>query len=560
LSLAARPKADSSTGARSYIGRRTTTSTLLLLPPAHFLALFLCSRLAALCAPRLRRHVETSGTGWVVDAGGASWSEAGPAALLAGAVVGEVLAVGQLPLEVACALQVRPSDSTTLQRRWADSRAAQTLLPPALLLASSRSDPPFSSSALSPTTVAACVAPLLLAISTFGAPCGAIPLVGGLAAVGARAGAWLVLAGGATSTTGAAPSLFQTLWSAAPVRDFSLLRALRTGADLAVLLQIATVLTSVVALANLAVRRSPSAALYPLPSMLLFVIAASLLHLVALSTSLAGLLSSAPHTDRDSLPKSALSTVPVALGVLVAARIGGVELRAFAASCAAAASGTVLVGWAARARLSDDADEEWLDPPRVRMSPSGARTPSPRSRSPPGVTRRAPTSRSMPFLAVVAFLPALVLLLQALLLNGAPLSLPTLPLGRLDPYYANRLGLFDHTSSPSSSSSSRGTFFSPPTLDVVFAYYDSPVPEFAAHVAETLGRGTVTKFRTRVSVYDKGAEGEEGAGGEERRRALEGIEGVDEVVQLENVGREGAFLRSLSLVYELPGRAETRRR
>ncbi|GAA5837346.1 hypothetical protein JCM9279_005659 [Rhodotorula babjevae] len=406
---------------------------------------------------------------------------------------------------------------------------ALTLLPPAILLASSRFDPPSPSFPFSPVTVTACVAPLLLAGSTFGSSTSAVPLACGLVAVGARACAWLVLADGATSTP------FQVMWSAAPI---------------------ATVLTSLLAFANLAVRPSPSAALYPLPSMLLFVLTASLLHLVTLGTTLAGLLSSAPPTDRDSLPKSALATVPVALAVLVAARIGTVELPAFAPSCAAAALGTVLVGWAARARTpgpGEVADEPWLDSPRLRMSPRGH---SPRSHSPPGVTRHAlaARSRSIPFLAVVPFVPALALVAQALL--GGPIALPTLPLHRIDPYYANRLGLFDHTSSPSSSSSSSSAF-SPPTLDIVFAYYDSPVAEFAAHVAETLGRGTVRKFRTRVSVYDKGAGAGGNEGGEERRRALEGIEGVDEVVQLENVGREGGtYLHHILRRFDAPTAAD----
>ncbi|GAA5925299.1 hypothetical protein JCM3775_006417 [Rhodotorula graminis] len=499
----------------SYIGRRTTTSTLLLLPPAHFLALALCTRLAALCAPRVRRHVDASAAGWAGWAGWTSASAARPAALLAVAAVGEVVAVGQLELEVACAVQ--------------------TLLPPAILLASSRFGPPSSlSSALSPATVAACVAPLLLVTSSLALSTGAVPLACGLVAVGARAGAWLVLADGAASTP------FQVAWSAAPV---------------------ATVITSAVALANLAVRQSPSAALYPLPSMLLFVLAASILHLVALATTLAGRLHSAnQRPDRDDLPKSALATVPVALVVLVAARIGGVELPAFATSCAAAALGTVVVAWAAAAaRPPSEADDEWAEAPRVRVSLRGGRTPplgpSPRSHSPPRGDARS--SRSTTFLAVLPFLPALVLLAQALV--GRPLlALPTLPLHRLDPYYANRLGLFDHTSSPSTSSAA----FSPATLDVVFAYYDSPVDEFAAHVAETLARSSVRKFRTRVSVYDKGGGGGGGgaggeARGEETRRELGAIEGVDEVVQLENVGREGGtYLHHILRRFDAPTAAD----
>lgn len=323
-------------------------------------------------------------------------------------------------------------------------------------------------------------------------------------------------------------SAFQSLWHSAPVSCLSL----QVPATLTETRQIGIVLTSLVAAANLAVHDPLATSLYPPPSLLFFVLASAIVHAVAYSSGLA-CLHEAAAGDRTGLLKWSTAALPGTVLVLVAARIGGVLLPEFQVSCGAAVIAMLLLAWAHRAETSNGAADAF-DPPLVRLSPRGSRTPpgsdSPRSRSPsPRASRDANTRRSATILAGLPFLPFAFLLVQSLVdLPG----LPTFSLERVDPYYANRLGLFDRTTS--SPSSLPGAPFSPPSMDIVLSHYDSPPSELAEHIAHVKSRGTVKKYRTRTTVYTKGS------GGEEPRRALREVEGVDEVVQLENVGREGA--------------------
>ncbi|BGP36467.1 hypothetical protein JCM10449v2_000368 [Rhodotorula kratochvilovae] len=445
----------------SYLGRRTTPSTLLLFPPAHFLALFVLTRLAVLLAPRLRRQVELTPASWAVGAGWRSAGVAPAAGLLALATGGEAVAVGRLDLGLACTLQA--------------------LLPALLLLAAPHFDLP-APPAYSPFALAASVAPLLPSVVSISSTATAVPLVCGLMAVAAKAAAWSLLAGTWRTMPGAAMLPFQFLWHAAPI---------------------AVALTSLIAFANLALHLPLATSLYPPPSLLLFLVATSILYFITLDFGLAALYDAAGGESGAGLLKLSMGTIPVGVVVVVAAGVAGVVVPSGSTYAAAFTLGTVLLlwaGWTTRPGSSsadDGAEQAWLDSPRLRSCPrGGARTPT--SASPPG-SPRSPPSRSTSsssakrpsFLALLTLLPLLGLLLRTLL--GFP-AVPTLPLRRLPPYLANRLGLFDRASPPDGSAP-----FAPPTLDIVFAYFDSPVEDFAAHVEHVRGKGTVRRYNARVS-------------------------------------------------------------
>lgn len=148
--------------------------------------------------------------------------------------------------------------------------------------------------------------------------------------------------------------------------------------------------------------------------------------------------------------------------------------------------------------------------PRHVLLPS-----SPRAAHPPTLSPRKTLS------PLIAFLPFLLLLLQSFL----PYSYPTLDTTSLLPsYIANRIGLHSHVSLP----------YTIPTLDIVFSYYNEDLLTFSSYVDRVKRYGFVRKMKTRLVVYAKEVDEEV-----RRRRDLENLPEVDEVVYLENVGREG---------------------
>ncbi|GAA6035894.1 hypothetical protein JCM8097_005150 [Rhodosporidiobolus ruineniae] len=519
----------------SYIGRRTTASTLLLFPFAHFVVLTIITRLAALASARLRAQV---GLGWGSCLGleGAREGRARVGVLLVVVAVGETLAVGGLELGVVLAMQ--------------------TLLAPLILLLSPHFPLPTPSS-LSSHGLAVFLPPLLLGLVSSTAVPPFLPFLAGAVGVTAQAMLWCTL----TRSWSEGPAgTFATLWHAAPL---------------------ATALTGLLAGLNLLLHLPLPTSLFPPPSFLFFLLLSSLLHFASLDLALAVF-----YEAGEDVLSVAGAVVPRGWVVLLAAGLGGASLRREGMYHAAFAIASAVVGWPALSSTGGGMGESspytsggkansgYETPPRRRFSipPGGSpaqafpETWSPRSTSPPPSsprstlvgsppTRRGSASSSstgaglsrftgLSFLALLPFLPFFLVLVQSI--HPLP-CLPVLPVDRLPPYLSDRLGLFT-PSSPSSSLLSKAAF-TPPTLDIVFAYFNQSLPAFEEHVRHVKGRGTVGRYRTRVTVYSKG-----GAGREE----LERVEGVDEVVELPNLGREGGtYLHHLIRRFDPPGPGDT---
>ncbi|GAA6026611.1 hypothetical protein JCM8202_000096, partial [Rhodotorula sphaerocarpa] len=89
----------------------------------------------------------------------------------------------------------------------------------------------------------------------------------------------------------------------------------------------------------------------------------------------------------------------------------------------------------------------------------------------------------------------------------------------------------------------------PMTLDVVFSLFNEPTDSFARHVQHVRTQPALADLRTRVTVYYKGGE----AGGARSLEELREMEGVDEVVELPNRGREGGtYLHHILRRFEGP--------
>lgn len=74
-----------------------------------------------------------------------------------------------------------------------------------------------------------------------------------------------------------------------------------------------------------------------------------------------------------------------------------------------------------------------------------------------------------------------------------------------------------------------------PTLDIVFALYDLDLASFDKHVQHVRGQPALRGYQTRISVYHKGV----GAPGAASLEEISKLAGVNEVVPLPNLGREG---------------------
>ncbi|GAA5859722.1 hypothetical protein JCM1840_006425 [Sporobolomyces johnsonii] len=283
-----------------------------------------------------------------------------------------------------------------------------------------------------------------------------------------------------------------------------------------------------IAILNLLFHSPLRFALFPPPSFLLLLALAGALHLALSYSALFAVWEST--TDDLGLLNFATALVPRNLLTLFVAHLGGAPLSSPGVEQTAYAMGTSLLVWARSPSQSGEAEgdvKEVYSCPRrrssLRDSPPGYSLASPASSSTSLPNPSQSSSKStfalprLPFPVLLPFLPFLPILLQAL----HPFSaLPALPLDRLPDYYKNRIGLHHRASHP----------FVPPTLDIVFSYFNESPLEFEEHVKHVLNLGMTQRYRTRVSVYSKG-------GGDVA--ALERIEGVDEVLQLPNKGREG---------------------
>ncbi|GAA5952656.1 hypothetical protein JCM21900_006062 [Sporobolomyces salmonicolor] len=270
-------------------------------------------------------------------------------------------------------------------------------------------------------------------------------------------------------------------------------------------------------------------ALFPPPLFILILSLAGALHLAVSYSALFVVWEST--MDDLGLLNFATALIPRNLLALFIAHLGGAPLSFPGVQQMAYAIGTSLLVWAhSPAQLGEaegESTEVYSGPRRrfnLRDSPPGYSLVSSTSSATSSLTSSQSWAkatfalrRRLPFLALVPFLPFLPVLLQAV--HPFP-ALPVLQFDRLPDYYKNRMGLYHRASHP----------FVPPTLDIVFSYFNESVPEFEQHVKHVLDLGMTQRYRTRVSLYSKG-------GGEVA--ALERIEGVDEVLQLPNAGREG---------------------
>ncbi|GAA5890006.1 hypothetical protein JCM5296_003676 [Sporobolomyces johnsonii] len=291
---------------------------------------------------------------------------------------------------------------------------------------------------------------------------------------------------------------------------------------------IAACTSGAIAILNLLFHSPLRFALFPPPSFLLLLALAGALHLALSYSALFAVCESA--TDDLGLLNLATALVPRNLLTLFVAHLGGAPLSSPGVQQTAYAMGTSLLVWARSPSQSGETEAD------VKEVYSCTRRRSSLRDSPPGYSLASPASSAtslpnpsqssskstfalprLPFPVLLPFLPFLPVLLQAI----HPFSaLPALPLDRLPDYYKNRIGLHHRASHP----------FVPPTLDIVFSYFNESPLEFEEHVKHVLNLGMTQRYRTRVSVYSKG-------GGDVA--ALERIEGVDEVIQLPNKGREG---------------------
>lgn len=307
--------------------------------------------------------------------------------------------------------------------------------------------------------------------------------------------------------------------------------------------QIAAVASTLVAaIAALSAEGSLAESLYPPPSFLLFIVFITILSLTSTISYL--LFNHTPTVNGESrISTTSLSPVPRSfLRTLTAQMLGdgGVGLGAMST---ALLLGTGLVGWAwGTPEKQPEEEEEKLEPHWGRGSPSRSRsssptlaasTPSP-GRTPPLPTNALPPPSTAPrpsFIAILPFLPFLFLLAQSI----HPISLPSRPSNLISNYYANRIGLHEHTALP----------YRPPTMDLVFSHYNEDLEVFADHIHAIKNLSMVQRHRTRVIVYTKDVEEEFVS-----LKGLKVITGVDEVVVLPNYGREGE-LRLLSTLSRL---------
>lgn len=167
-----------------------------------------------------------------------------------------------------------------------------------------------------------------------------------------------------------------------------------------------------------------------------------------------------------------------------------------------------------------DAEAEMESPP---SSPGASPSLSGAGRRGSGSSVAYTSSPSLT-LAFLPFLPLLVYLLQAAAIPTSSQSLVAA---------CEYLPLAVRTTVCPLPSSAR-------SVDLVFAYYDEPLEQFAAHHADIKSRQFLKARDARTLVYNKGAKSEEAL-----RTALN-LGGSDEVIPLENLGREGATYLQVS--------------
>ncbi|GAA5897820.1 uncharacterized protein JCM6883_000831 [Sporobolomyces salmoneus] len=161
-------------------------------------------------------------------------------------------------------------------------------------------------------------------------------------------------------------------------------------------------------------------------------------------------------------------------------------------------------------------------------SPPTNRKSSDKNSQPISSTSCLPTS---PFFALIPFIPLLLHLLQPPASDIPPLqhACSLLP-------DSLRTAICPTTAMPRDLSTD--------TVDVVISYYDEPLPSVRDHLNGVRKVGFVRDRKERVIIYNKGPKEED-----EIRKGME-LKKEDEVIVLENVGREGeTYLKHILLMY-----------
>lgn len=154
----------------------------------------------------------------------------------------------------------------------------------------------------------------------------------------------------------------------------------------------------------------------------------------------------------------------------------------------------------------------------------------PSTTSEDGEGRNSSTSKST-YLCYLSFLPLLLFVRQA-----PVIQLSLTPLATACSYLPLHLRL--------STCPSVLPLRSSPTVDLVISYYGEDLRWVRTHITWMKRVNFIARRRARVVIYNKGNRSEE-----EIRAGLQ-LRGLDEVVPLENVGREGAtYLKHILLHY-----------
>ncbi|POY71170.1 hypothetical protein BMF94_5480 [Rhodotorula taiwanensis] len=529
-----------------YIGQRASLPALLLLPSGIFAVLFVATRAAACIPPRsrLQKTDRIATVSFWSPRAGASTEWRVPLLITVG-LLGDMVACGRLNLEVCLALR--------------------GLVSPAIVLLGAR----LGCNAPEPTSaraVAEVSASLLLALS-ISSVCGDWnEAIVGLAGAVAHALAWCLLASEGVNASspdrngflGEKSPLHVTLYDTAPV-----------GLLLSAALAIAVLLLDL-----------PTYKFFFAPSTIVALGgAASIVGALAVACPLWTLYAAATDTDEDLKPLAIAGGNVYVAGLTVALSYLDRTPEAPTLRVPLAVGLAIALRWCAPGASSNL--------PLVTSRPSSPVSPAPsytssagQGYSPPSLTGvecdseqgNYPPSPLSPLsippayasgpnrlsdwewhsvgrkghvLAIAPFVSILLLVLQPSFTSffGSPSNHLR--------HWAPRLSATNRTCYALGPAPPRV-----PTLDIVFALYDLDLASFDKHVQHVRGQPALRGYQTRISVYHKGV----GAPGATSLEEISKLAGVNEVVPLPNLGREGGtYLHHILRRFEpsaVPGEGE----
>ncbi|KAK4703562.1 hypothetical protein P7C70_g2651, partial [Phenoliferia sp. Uapishka_3] len=289
-------------------------------------------------------------------------------------------------------------------------------------------------------------------------------------------------------------------------------------------LETAAIVSSTIVFLTMLPNLPLSTSLYPPPCFTGFSIATTLLSILS-TASFFGVLREYHNDDEGGLGEATSWLVPRNTLVCVATLVCGSVVAPSDSSDLAAALvlGSGLVVWqrgifggfpAEGISARDEKRPRAASSPlKSHFSPSTRRQVSPKSPTSPSPFFKFP--RRVPYIYLLAFAP-LVLSQISRLLPSIDFS-PAVPM-----YWSNRLGIYIRYQQP---------FYAPPTLDVIFSHHSEPVDLFQEFVDGLRDRSIIPRHRTRMIVYSKA--------NDSVVEGLKAVKGIDEIVQLPNIGREG---------------------